>query len=179
MEILFPKISGHSFRSTSAEILVNEGATGQQLQQKCNWKDPKMAMQYTRNSKPFQRQMASMLAGYEVENPPAKKRRISNSSGSNISNRTMNDPVIEDDGMDEILSQIEMNNSNEADQIDENDGIDAILSQVETDVSKKVDQIDENDGMDAIISQIDESRTEKKQSMVNVMAKCAHGNKIS
>ena len=47
-----------------------------------------------------------MLAGYEVENPPAKKQRISNVSGNNISNRTMNDPVIEDDGMEKYYNKL-------------------------------------------------------------------------
>ena len=46
---------------------------------KNNWKDIKMATEYTRNALPFQRQMAEKLAGFPVPSPaqPSKNPRIS------------------------------------------------------------------------------------------------------
>ena len=76
--ILLYKILGHCFRATATTQLVNEGATENQLMQKNGWKHPTMATEYTRNSKPFQRQMAEKLTGSAWETaPPSKKLRTS------------------------------------------------------------------------------------------------------
>ena len=42
-----------------------------------NWKDPTLATEYSRNSKPFQRQNIGILDGFGIEQPPSKKAKIS------------------------------------------------------------------------------------------------------
>ena len=49
--------------------MVNNGATGQQLMHKFNWKSEKMANEYVRDSMPFKRQAAELLTGFEVSKP--------------------------------------------------------------------------------------------------------------
>lgn len=62
------EFKGHSLRRTSATIMMANGATGKQLQQKMNHTSEKSCNEYLTSSKRVKQQNANFLAGYSQKN---------------------------------------------------------------------------------------------------------------